>query len=159
MHWISLGKWLLICFAVAGIGGASTAREVKSWYPTLLRPGFSPPDWVFGPVWTLLYAMMTVAVWQVSLTPDSPQRTRGIILFLIQLALNLGWTWLFFARHLIGRALVEIVVLWLMILATILVFWRVSPLAAALLVPYLMWVSFATLLNAGFWRLNRERKS
>jgi tryptophan-rich sensory protein len=154
MRWVSLVCWIALCFAVAGVSGSWTATEVAGWYRTLQRPGFAPPDWVFGPVWTLLYAMMAVSAWRVWLTPSSTARTAGISLFLVQLALNFCWTLIFFRQHHIGAALVEIVALWVAIAATALVFSRVSPLAAWLLVPYLAWVSFATALNWGFWRAN-----
>jgi len=153
-NWISLVCWLLLCFAVAGVSGSWTASEVTGWYRTLQRPSFAPPNWIFGPVWTLLYAMMAVAAWRVWITPPSGARTAGIALFLVQLALNFCWTLIFFRWHMIGAALAEIAALWVAIAATALVFSRVSPLAAWLLVPYLAWVSFATALNAGFWRGN-----
>jgi tryptophan-rich sensory protein len=154
MRWISLIAWIAICFGVAGIGGTWTAKEVAGWYTTINRPSIAPPNWVFGPVWTLLYAMMAVAAWQVWQAAASPTRTLGITLFLIQLALNLGWTFIFFRQHQIGAALVEIVLLWIAIVATALVFSRISPLSAWLLVPYLAWVSFASVLNGAYWRLN-----
>ncbi len=154
MRWISLIGWILLCYAVAGVSGASTASAVDGWYRTLVRPSFAPPNWVFGPVWTLLYTMMAVAVWRVWVLPASGLRTLGIMLFLVQLALNFGWTWIFFGQHRIGAALVEIVALWLAIAATMVTFGRISPLATWLLAPYLVWVTFATALNVGFYRLN-----
>jgi tryptophan-rich sensory protein len=154
-RWLLLAFWILLCFAVAGISGSSTAREVTGWYRTLVRPSFAPPNWVFAPVWTLLYAMMAVAAWRVSIAPASPVRNWAIALFLAQLALNFAWSWLFFAHHQLGLALAEVLLLWLAILACVVVFRRLSPLASALMVPYLAWVSFASLLNWGFWRLNR----
>jgi tryptophan-rich sensory protein len=154
MRWISLLLWAGICFAVAGIGGHWTAGEVVGWYRTLTRPTIAPPDWVFGPVWTLLYALMAVAAWQVWLAAPSTLRAWGLGLFLAQLALNLAWSWIFFRQHAIGAALGEVVILWVAIAATMLVFSRVAPLAAWLMAPYLAWVSFAAVLNAAFWRLN-----
>ncbi len=154
MRWVSLIFWLILCFAVAGVSGLWTASAVPGWYATLVRPTFAPPNWLFGPVWTVLYAMMAIAAWQVWRSPVSPGRTYGVLLFLLQLALNFCWTLVFFHFHAIGLALVEIVMLWAAIFGTILVFARISRLSAWLLAPYLGWVSFATLLNAGFWRLN-----
>ena len=154
VRWLLLGFWILLCFTVAGVSSSSTVREVNGWYQTLVRPSFAPPSWVFAPVWTLLYTMMAVAVWSVSITPISTARNTAILLFLVQLALNFGWSFLFFARHQIGLALVEIVAMWLAILATTLVFRLASPLAAGLMLPYLAWVSFAAILNAGYWKLN-----
>jgi tryptophan-rich sensory protein len=154
MRWISLICCLGICFAVAGVSGLWTASEVPGWYRTLVRPAIAPPDWVFGPVWTLLYAMMAVAAWQVWESAASPLRTWGLALFLAQLILNFAWSLIFFRHHAIGAALIEVVVLWVAIGVTTLVFGRVSPTAAWLMAPYWAWVTFAAVLNAAFWRLN-----
>jgi len=154
MRWISLLGWMVLCFAVGGVAGASTAGDVDGWYRTLARPSFAPPNWVFGPVWTLLYAAMAVAVWRVGLAVPSPMRNWALALFLAQLAVNFAWPWIFFRFHALGAGLVEIVLMWILIAVTIWLFSRVSPLAAWLMTPYLAWVTFATALNAGFWRLN-----
>ena len=154
MRWVSLICWMGICFAVAGVSGLWTASEVPGWYRTLSRPAIAPPDWVFGPVWTLLYALMAIAAWRVWESVASPLRTWGLALFLVQLILNFAWSLIFFRQHAIGAALVEVVVLWVAIGVTTLVFSRVSPAAAWLMAPYLAWVTFATVLNAAFWRLN-----
>ena len=144
----------MLCFGVAGVSGRWTASEIPGWYQTLVRPAIAPPNWVFGPVWTLLYALMAIAAWRVELAAPSPLRTWGLVLFLLQLALNFLWSFLFFKQHAIGAALAEVVVLWASIGATALVFARVSPPAAWLMAPYLAWVSFATVLNGAYWRLN-----
>jgi tryptophan-rich sensory protein len=154
MRWISLICWMSICFVVAGVSGSWTASEVPRWYRTLTRPAIAPPNWVFGPVWTLLYAMMAVAAWQVWESAPSSLRTCGLALFLMQLGLNFAWSLIFFRQHAIGAAFAEVVLLWAMIGATTLVFGRISPVAAWLMVPYWAWVTFATVLNAAFWRLN-----
>ena len=154
MRWISLICWIGICFAVAGVSGSWTASEVPGWYRTLARPAIAPPNWVFGPVWTLLYAMMAVAAWQVWEAAPSSLRTCGLILFSVQLALNFAWSLIFFRQHALGAALAEVMVLWAFIGATTLVFGRVSPAAAWLMAPYWAWVTFASVLNAAFWRLN-----
>jgi translocator protein len=154
MKWISLLGWIALCFAVAGVSGSWTAREVAGWYRTLNRPAIAPPNWVFGPVWSLLYLLMAVAAWFVWRSAASPMRTWGIWLFLLQLALNFAWSWIFFRQHAIGAALLEVTLLWVAIGVTILVFSRVSTSSAWLLAPYLAWVSFATLLNGAYWRLN-----
>ena len=139
------------CFAVAGAGAWLTSRGLVDWYPALRKPPFNPPDYVFGPVWTALYAMMAVAAWLV-------WRKAGtgypLGLFALQLALNLAWTALFFGLRLPGLAFAEILVLWASIAATVVSFWRVSVPAGALLVPYLLWVGFAAVLNLAIWRLN-----
>ena len=154
MRWISLLFWLGVCFGVAGVSGSWTASEIPGWYRTLTRPAIAPPNWVFGPVWILLYALMAIAAWQVWQTAPSSLRTWGLVLFLAQLGLNFAWSWIFFRHHAIRSALVEIVLLWIAIGAATLIFHRVSPAAAWLMVPYWAWVSFATVLNAAFWRLN-----
>jgi len=154
MRWVSLICWMGICFAVAGVSGLWTASEVPGWYRTLSRPAIAPPDWVFGPAWTLLYALMAIAAWLVWESAPSPLRTGGLILFLVQLILNFAWSLIFFRQHAIGAALMEVVVLWVAIGVTTLVFSRVSPAAAWLMAPYLAWVTFAAVLNATFWRLN-----
>ncbi len=143
---------LAVCFAAAGIGGWLTSRSLETWYPTLVKPSWNPPDWVFGPVWTALYAMMAVAAWLVW------RRRAGswpLLLFGMQLALNVVWSGLFFACQSPGAAAVEVWVLWGAIIATLIAFWRFSRVAGALLVPYLLWVSFAAVLNFALWKLNR----
>jgi tryptophan-rich sensory protein len=154
MRWISLIFWIGICFAVAAVGGHWTAGEIPNWYQTLRRPTFAPPNWVFGPVWSLLYLLMSLAAWTVSQSEASPVRTWGLALFAVQLALNLAWSWIFFRQHAIGAAAVEVVVLWCSIGATTLIFHGVAPTATWLMVPYWAWVSFASALNIAYWRLN-----
>jgi tryptophan-rich sensory protein len=154
MRWIGLFGWLVLCFGVAGVSSRWTAAEIPGWFRTLARPAIAPPNWIFAPVWTLLYALMAIAAWRVGLAAPSPARTWGLALFLAQLALNFAWSWIFFRRHAIGAALVEIIVLWSAIGATAILFARVAPLAAWLIAPYLAWVTFACLLNGAYWRLN-----
>ncbi|HUX44889.1 MAG TPA: TspO/MBR family protein [Terracidiphilus sp.] len=154
MRWISLGVWLGICFAVAAVGGRWTAGEIPAWYRTLTRPSFAPPNWVFGPVWSLLYLLMGIAAWRVWESAAGGMRTRGLTLFLLQLGLNLAWSWIFFHRHAIGAALVEVAVLWMMIGITTMTFAQVDRAAGWMMAPYWAWVTFATALNAGYWRLN-----
>jgi tryptophan-rich sensory protein len=154
MCWIGLLFWFALCFAVAGIGGRWTASEVSGWYRTLARPAIAPPSWAFALVWTLLYAFMAIAAWQVTQAAPSTLRAWGLGLFLVQLALNLAWSWIFFHQHAIGLAQAEIVMLWIAIGATTLVFAQVAPAAAWLMAPYWAWVSFAVVLNAAYWRLN-----
>jgi tryptophan-rich sensory protein len=140
-------------------GGASslfTMDGLRVWYRTIERPAWNPPDWVFGPVWTTLYVMMGIALVQVVRSDgDRVARQVGIGLFGLQLVLNFGWSWIFFTNHDLGGALIEILALWLAIAATIAAFARVRRSAAALLVPYLAWTTFATVLTATIWRLNR----
>ena len=141
---------------IGGLSGFATARGVSTLYPTLVKPSFNPPAWVFGPLWTVLYLMMGVAaflVWRQGISVDGVK--VALVVFVIQLALNGLWSILFFGMQSPGWALVEIVVLWLAIGVTIRLFWVVVPAAGVLLLPYLAWVSFATVLNASLWWLNR----
>ena len=157
MRWISLICWIGLCFAVAGVSGRWTASEIPGWYRTLARPSIAPPNWIFAPVWTLIYALMAVAAWQVWESVPSPMRTLGLTLFLVQLGLNFAWSLIFFRFHAIGAAMVEAILLWFAIGATALLFNRVSPAAAWLMAPYWAWTGFAAVLNEEFWRLNRRR--
>ena len=144
--------------AVGAISGLATVSGVRDWYRTLDRPDWRPPDAAFGPVWTTLYALMGVSLVRVvrAAEPASASARRiGLGLFAVQLALNGAWSWIFFSKHAIGAALAEILVLWLAIAATIAAFAAVRPGAAALLVPYLAWVTFATILTASIWIRNR----
>jgi tryptophan-rich sensory protein len=121
------------------------------WYQGLEKPSWNPPSWVFGPVWTLLYILMGIAVW---LVWKERGFSTGVYLFIAQLVLNAVWSWLFFGLNRPDLAFYEIVVLWLLILLTMMVFWRVRPAAGALFIPYLLWVSFASVLNHTLWKLN-----
>lgn len=154
MRIASLILWILVCQAVGLIGARWTIDAIPTWYATLNKPSFSPPNWVFGPVWTTLYLLMAIAVWVISRTPPSPLRTTAIALFVIQLALNLIWTPLFFGRHALDLAFLEILFLWAFIGAATVVFYRIRPLAAGLMVPYWVWVTFASVLNGAILRLN-----
>lgn len=156
MRWISLVGWLALCFSVAGVSGLWTAKEIPTWYRTLRRPAIAPPNWIFAPGWTFLYALMAIAAWLVSQTPPSPARTIALALFLLQLGLNFAWSWLFFHLHRMVVAVAENLLLGGAIVATIAAFGRLSHIAAWLLAPYILWVSFAILLNFEFWRKNQE---
>ncbi len=142
--------------AVGILSGFATARGVAEWYPTLAKPAFTPPSWLFAPVWTALYLMMGFAaflVWQWGL--EAAGVRVALVAFLVQLALNGLWSLLFFGLRAPGAALVDIVLLWLAIAVTTWLFWRVVHVAAILLLPYLAWVTFAAVLNASIWSLNR----
>jgi len=145
-----------ICLLTGFVGSFLTMDSVKTWYAELSKPSFNPPDWAFGVVWPILYVMMGVAAFLVWRKRTGSRQVRiALGLFLAQLALNGIWTPIFFGLHMMGLALVEIILLWLAILATIIAFWRISKTAACLLIPYILWVSFAIALNAGLWHLNR----
>jgi len=146
--------FLAPCLAVSAIGGGVTATSVGTWYQSLAKPPFNPPDWIFAPVWTVLFFMMAIAGWRVW-RRDGLRKTRSaLMLFACQLMLNLAWSILFFGFRLIGAALVEILVLLLAILATTVMFWQRDRVAGMLFVPYAGWVAFATALNAALWQLN-----
>ena len=151
---LGLLLWVGLSFLAAYVGSAFTSLSVNDWYLTLEKPSWTPPGKVFGPVWSTIYLLMGVAAWMV-------WRRRGVAgagfplgLFLLQLALNAAWSALFFGLRSPGLAFAEIVVLWILILATAVSFWRVVQVAGALYVPYLLWVSFAAVLNLSIWRLN-----
>jgi translocator protein len=151
-QWLVLAGLILLCLAVGGLGGFSTAGAIDGWYRTIAKPSWTPPDWVFGPVWTVLYIMMAVAAWLVWKTRD--RITPAMALFYSQLALNLAWSLLFFGAQSPGLALIEIVFLWAGVLLTMMAFFGRSATAGWLFVPYLAWVSFAGILNAAIWFMN-----
>lgn len=151
---------LAICLLVPQLVGLTsgliTRGAVRTWYATLARPWFSPPAWVFAPVWTAIYLIMGIAaflVWQRGLAVPFARQALGV--FAAQLALNWLWSALFFGMRAPGVAFVEIVLLWCLIAWCVVLFFRVRPAAGWLMVPYLAWVTFATALNLEFWRLNR----
>jgi len=152
---IGLIVWLAISFMASGIGAMASIRAAP-FYGQLIQPGWAPPSSVFGPVWTILYALMGIAAWWVWRS-DGLRATRAALsLFLLQLAVNALWTWLFFAWSQGALAFANIVLLWLLVVATMVSFWRIRPLAGALLIPYLLWVSFAAALNFSVWQLNPQ---
>lgn len=147
---------VLIPLAIGAVGGLATSSSVTTWYPTLAKPVWNPPNWLFGPVWTVLYILMGVAAWLVWKEGLSDPAVRlALALFGVQLILNLLWSIVFFGLQRIGWALVEIVATWAFILATLVMFYRLRPPAGLLLIPYQLWVTFATALNATIWWLNR----
>jgi tryptophan-rich sensory protein len=150
---IGLFGWLAASYAVAAVGAVASA-QAGAFYGQLARPALSPPGWVFGPVWSVLYTLMGVAAWLVWRERGWRGARAAHLLNVAQLAANALWTWLFFAWRQGALAFAEILVLWLLIAATIMAFRRVRPLAAALLLPYLAWVSFAAYLAFALWRLN-----
>ena len=143
-----------LCFGTQAIGWLLTADAVRAWYPDLRKPSWTPPDWLFGPVWSLLFLLMAVSAWVFWGRARGRTFRVGTGLFLGQLALNALWSGLFFAARSPGLAFAEIVVLWAAISATIVTFGRVSAVAGGLLVPYLLWVTYATALNGAIWVMN-----
>jgi translocator protein len=149
--WLMLVILIVACFAVAGIGGLATTPNIPNWYAGLAKPSWNPPSWLFGPVWSVLYLSMAVAAWLVWRRGNA---LMPLTLFAIQLGFNAAWSWLFFGMHSPGVAFVDIVLLWGAIAATTIAFGLRSKVAGLLLVPYLVWVSFAAVLNFAIWRLN-----
>jgi translocator protein len=150
---------LIICLAIplaAGfIGSAFTTPSIYSWYLLLNKPSFNPPNWIFAPVWTTLFVLMGLAlflVWRKG--TDTPGFRSALFIFAVQLVMNVAWSYLFFGLHEPFYAFLEILALWVAILATIASFWKISPVAGLLLLPYICWVSFAAYLNLSLWKLN-----
>lgn len=152
-QFLGLVAWLAISFIAAAIGSIASIRAA-SFYSQLARPNWAPPPDLFGPVWTILYALMGVAAWLVWRIGGFRAAQTALTLFLVQLAINALWSWLFFGWHQGALAFADIVLLWVLIVATLAAFWRIRAIAGALLIPYLLWVSFAAALNYSVWQLN-----
>ncbi len=145
---------ILLPLGVGGFSGMFTSEAIPGWYATLNQPSFNPPNWIFGPVWTMLYLLMGVSLYLIWKQEKSKERNLAILVFIVQLVFNFAWSFLFFYFNNIGLALVEIILLWLSIVTMLVLFYKIKPLAAYLNIPYLMWVSFATALNLGYFLLN-----
>jgi translocator protein len=151
-HKTALLIFILVAEAVGAAASLVTRPAVQNWFPDLVKPSFQPPDWLFAPVWVTLYLLMAVAAWRV-------WRMRGLnssplSLYIVQLALNCAWSFVFFGAHRIGLAMIEIATLFVLIVATAIAFWRNDKLAGVLMAPYIAWVGFATALNAAIFQLN-----
>ena len=150
---------VVTCLAIGYFSGMATQSSIKTWFPTLIKPSFNPPNWVFAPVWSMLYIMMGIAaglVWnRMEASKDKELVKKSLIFFAIQLGLNALWSVLFFGLRNPMLALIEIVLLWLMIYETYIKFGKIDKIAGYLFLPYLAWVSFASILNASIWWLNR----
>jgi translocator protein len=151
---IALAFSVGICLGAAGIGSILTTPSLHPWYATLRKPSWTPPNWLFGAVWTALYLGMAVAAWLVWRQAGFLPARLPLTLFVFQLALNVAWSAIFFGLRAPGAAFLEVVLLWLFILLTAIAFWPVSRTASWLLVPYLTWVTYAAALNAAIWRMN-----
>lgn len=152
---IGLIGWLAISFVAAFIGAAASV-QARPFYAQLQRPDWAPPASIFGPVWTTLYALMGIAAWLVWRVNGVRGARWAFTFYLLQLALNALWSWLFFGWHRGASAFADIVLLWTLIVATLISFWRIRPIAGVLIVPYLLWVSFAAVLNYFIWQLNPQ---
>jgi len=156
-NFIKLIIALIIPQLFAIIGALFTGTGVNSWYNLIEKPAFNPPNWLFGPVWTLLYVLMGVSaflIWRLGL--NKKEIRFALLIFIFQLALNLFWSFIFFGLQNPGIALTEIISLWFAILATILAFYQINKVAAYLLIPYILWVTFAAFLNYSIWDLNKD---
>lgn len=153
-QWLCLAGFVLVCLGVGWIGGQITVPALAAWYPTLVKPSITPPDWLFGPVWAGLYGLMGIAAWRVWRTPPQPGRRRAFGLFFLQLALNLVWVLLFFGAHAVGAAAIELALLFAVVVLTSRIFGQLERTAGILLLPYAAWLAFALFLNVEIWRLN-----
>lgn len=151
---IALIICILIPLLTGGIAGFVTSSNIESWFTYLEKPAFNPPNWLFGPVWTTLYILMGISLFMIWKEPATPQRKSALRLFFLQLFLNFAWSFIFFYFHQPGFAFLEIIVLWIAILLMIVSFYRLNRSAAFLQLPYLGWVTFASVLNVSIWYLN-----
>jgi tryptophan-rich sensory protein len=147
---------LLLPLGIGGVAGMFTTEAIPGWYASLNQPSFNPPNWVFGPVWTTLYIILGISLFLIWQLPASKERNLAILVFMVQLVLNSCWSFFFFHFKMIGLALVDIFALWIMIIFMQVRFYKIKPLPAYLNIPYLLWVSFATVLNAAYFFLNRS---
>lgn len=145
---------IILPLSLGAIAGMFTSQSVPEWYATLNRPSFNPPDWIFGPVWTALYVLMGISLFLVWKQDVSKARNLAILIFLLQLLLNFAWSFIFFYFNMIGLALVEIVLLWISIVVMLILFYKIKPISSYINIPYLLWVTFASVLNASYYLLN-----
>ena len=152
---IKLSVSLILPLGVGAIAGIFTAKAVPEWYASLNRPSFSPPNWVFGPVWTALYILLGISLFLIWKLDSGKERNLAIFVFLLQLLLNFGWSFIFFYSKMIGFALFEIILLWMSIVIMLFLFYKIKPIATYINIPYFLWVTFATILNSAYYFLNR----
>jgi translocator protein len=154
MEYMKLAVAIILCLLAGAIGSIFTSKSIPTWYATLKKPSFNPPNYLFGPVWTILYILMGIAAYLIWTSGWNSVTKIALAVFAVQLILNTAWSILFFGLQNPFIAFIEIIFLWLAIVATIVLFYRISPAASYLLIPYLLWVSFASVLNFAIWRLN-----
>lgn len=152
--WKVYALWIVICEAVGIIAGILSAGGTQLYNAVIMKPAFSPPAWIFPVVWTVLYALMGISAARITLAPASKERSWGLNLFVAQLIINFFWPLIFFNTQAFGFALLWLILLWVLVLAMILKFRKVDPLAAWLQIPYLLWLTFAVVLNAAVWLMN-----
>jgi len=153
-RWLALPAAIALCLGVSALGALATESGPGSWYEGLAKAPWNPPGWVFGPVWTALYIALGFALWWIWRAPTGPRRRRALVFFFVQLGLNLAWSWLFFRFQAPLPALIDLVLLLVAIVATMRVAWDVAPKATLIMVPYLLWCSYALTLNAAVVVLN-----
>lgn len=152
---IKIAVCVLLCAGLGFASGFSTANEINGWYQQIQKPSWNPPNWIFSPVWTSLYILMGIAaglIWHSA----NEKKNKALMLFVLQFMFNLAWSFIFFSQHEIGWALAEITVMLILIIATTISFYRINKTAAWLMIPYILWVSFATCLNGAIWLLNSQ---
>jgi translocator protein len=147
---------LTLPLGLGTIAGLFTAEAIPGWYETLNRPSFNPPNWLFGPVWTTLYLLMGISLFLIWKQSVSKERNTSILVFTLQLLLNFGWSFIFFYFNMIGFAFIEIILLWISIVIMLVLFYKIKPMASYINIPYLLWVTFATVLNGSYYFLNRN---
>jgi benzodiazapine receptor len=145
---------LILPLSIGAFAGMFTSEAIPGWYATLNRPSFNPPNWIFGPVWTTLYILMGISFYMIWKQEKSKERDLALLFFFIQLALNFAWSFIFFYFNKIGFAFAEIVLLWLSIVLMMIRFYKIKPITAYINIPYLLWVSFASMLNLSYYLLN-----
>ncbi len=151
---LALFASIALCLSVSAVGGAITATSVGNWYQTLEKPSFTPPDWLFAPVWTCLYVLMGISSWRIWVHRSFVAIRSALTVFGIQLFLNLAWSFLFFGLQRVDLALLEIVILFTAIITNTVVFWRIERLAGLMFLPYAAWVAYAAAINASLWLQN-----
>ncbi len=146
---------ILLPLIVGSLSGLATVSSLSNWYAFLNKPSFNPPDYLFGPVWTVLYFVMGISLFLIWKSPTGKFRNQSLTIFIIQLLLNFAWSFIFFYFRQTGWAFVDIIMLWSLIVYMILIFYKINRTAALIQIPYLLWVSFASVLNAAIWILNK----
>jgi len=146
---------IIVCQIAGLIGSIFTMPSIPTWYATLQKPSFNPPNWVFAPVWTILFILMGISLYLILKKGLKDKKVKvGLLVFSFQLILNITWSFVFFSLHNLFYAFLEIIILWFTILITIYQFWKIDKKAFYLLIPYILWVTFAAILNFSIWRLN-----
>ncbi len=153
-QFLKLSLCILSTLLIGGISGFATASSINGWYVTINKPSFNPPNYLFGPVWTTLYILMGISLYMILQSDSNELRKKAVTIFSIQLFLNFCWSFIFFNFQSLGLAFVEIILMWISILTMIIIFYKINKTAALLQIPYLLWVSFASILNGSIWYLN-----